>query len=235
MKHTLSLVALFCLISLSTFGHAIWIETNSTGSIGKPQEVKIYYGEYAAREFEKTGKWYSDVNTFILWLVSPDGSKKQLTYKQDSDSSWYQTSFTPDKTGIYTLTIKHSAREVDGTMVYQFNGSAVVTVGASSPASANAIGNNELYLQPVASTSKKKGAVKAFYKGKPAGKITITVSAPSGWSKSFETDENGEVKFELLWTGWYALEGFYTVSESGNHFDKPYDQIWRCATLRLNL
>jgi len=230
--HILAFV-LNCTAMSTGFAHALWIETSGEGTIGKTQEIKIYYGEYAAHEFEATDKWYSDVNTFTLWLIAPDGSKKQLACKPTDKA--YVASFTPGTEGAYTLTIGHSARDVDGTTVYQFNASAVVTVKGSTVGKANALAINELYLQPEKDASGKVGVVKAFYKGKPAAKITITVSGPSGWSKNFETDENGILKFDLLWKGWYALEGFYTSEEKGNHFDKPYETIWRCATVRTNL
>jgi uncharacterized GH25 family protein len=233
MKLKLCLATAFIFISsVTVFAHALWIETNAAGSIGKVHEIKILYGEYAAQEFEETEKWYSDVNNFALWLVSPDGSMKQLQYKPGNKH--YTASFVPDKEGVYILKVSHSAKELDGSFMYQFNASAVVAVGVKTSAIPNASANNDLYLQHEKSSDGKQGRVKAFYKGKPAGKITITVSGPSGWSKNFETDENGVMQFELLWKGWYALEGTYIIEEKGNHFDKPYEQIWRCATTRMN-
>lgn len=216
----------------SVFAHALWIETSGEGAIGKAHELKIYYGEYAAKEFEPTDKWYSDVSKFALWLVAPDGTKKQLDYKPGDNH--FIASFTPDKNGVYTVTIGHSAKDIDGTMIYQFNASAQINVGKGEP-SVKAIENNELYLQPVKDPKGKSGIVKVFYKGKPAAKVTVAVSGPTGWSKNFETDENGVLTFEPLWKGWFALEGFYTSEETGTHFDKPYEQIWRCATVRVQL
>jgi uncharacterized GH25 family protein len=229
MKRQILSLLLTC-ITLSANAHAIWIETNQKGILGKSQEVKIYYGEYAAGEFEETSKWYSDVNTFTLWLVSPDGSEKQLSYK--AGDKFFIASFVPDKNGTYVLTVGHSAKQLDGTMMYQFNASANVIIGDKTPASPSAIANNDLYLQPEKSIDGKHGFVKAFYKGKPAVKISIAVSGPTGWTKTFQTDENGELKFEMLWAGTYALEGFYTAAEKGTHHDAPYEQIWRCATVR---
>ncbi|RAW00816.1 DUF4198 domain-containing protein [Pseudochryseolinea flava] len=222
---------LLSVITLTANAHAIWIETNVKGAVGREQEVKIFYGEYAAGEFEETEKWYSDVNTFTLWLVAPDGSKKQLTYK--AAGKYFTTSFTPDKTGVYVLTTGHSAKQIDGTYMYQFNASAAVAVGTTLATIPNATANNDLYLQPVKSTDSKFGKVKAFYKGKPAANIDIAVSGPTGWTKTFKTDENGEAKFDLLWKGTYALEGTYTVEEKGTHHEAAYENIWRCATVRL--
>lgn len=233
MKTGITITVLLAVAQVSTLcAHALWIETNGGGTRGKAHSINIFYGEYATREFEPVDKWYSDVNTFTLWLVSPDGEKKQLTYHPAGNH--FTASFTPEQEGTYFIITGHSAKDVDGTTVYQFNSSATVNVGRSETPGKSPIGTNELFLEPVKSVNGKKGIVKAYYKGQPASKIAITVSGPTGWSKGFETDEQGVVQFETLWKGWYALEGFYTSAEKGNHFDAPYEQIWRCATTRVS-
>ena len=229
----LVLAALLLVLFNSTgFAHALWIEAEPQGALGKSHAVKIFYGEYAEKEFEKTDKWYSDVNTFVLWLTAPDGNKVQINYSKAGDH--YAATFTPALEGIYILTTSHSAKQVDGGYVYQFNASAAINVGKSKVAAQNVPGN-ELYLEPVKNGKGNFGIVKAYYKGQPAADITITVSGPTGWSKNFKTDKNGVLEFEPLWKGTYALEGFYTSEEKGSHFNVAYEHIWRCATLRLNL
>jgi uncharacterized GH25 family protein len=216
----------------TSFAHALWIEAEPQGALGKSHAVKIFYGEYAEKEFEKTNKWYSDVNTFLLWLVAPDGKKVQLSYSEAGDH--YMATFIPNQDGVYILTTSHNAKEVDGGYIYQFNASAAVTVGKSKEV-ARSLPGNELYLEPVKNSKGKSGIVKAYYKGQPAADITITVFGPAGWSKNFKTDKNGVLEIEPLWKGTYALEGFYTSRETGSHFNVAYEHIWRCATLRLDL
>jgi uncharacterized GH25 family protein len=232
MKTKTLLVALFLLSSVSTLlAHALWIETAPKGSAGRAHAVKILYGEYAHHEFENTDKWYSDVNTFSLWLIGPDGKKEQLTYT--AAGNHFAASFTPAREGTYTLAVGHSAKEVNHKYVYQFNASALVQVGKSETA-APAPTTSELYLQPVRDAKGKAGIVKAFYKGQPAAEIEIAVSGPTGWSKTFKTDKNGVLEFELLWKGVYGIEGFYTSDETGQQGDAPYEHIWRSATLLLD-
>jgi uncharacterized GH25 family protein len=232
MKSTFALLALFILAPVSTLlAHALWIETAPKGSTGKAHTVTIRYGEYSHHEYENTDKWYSDVNTFTLWLIGPDGKKEQLTYTAASDR--YQASFTPAREGTYTLAVGHSAKEVNHKYVYQFNASAVVQVGKSETV-APVPSSSELYLQPVKNTKGKSGIVKAFYKGQPAAEIEISVSGPTGWSKTFKTDKNGVLEFELLWKGVYGIEGFYTSDETGQQGETPYEHIWRSATLLLD-
>jgi uncharacterized GH25 family protein len=230
MKLQIVFTTLFCIALISTgLAHALWIETEPSANIGQPHSVKIFYGEYAAKEFEKTEKWYADINTFELWLTTPDGKKKQLTYSAAADH--YTASFTPDRLGTHILTIGHSANEVNRGYVYQFNASAAVRVGKSETIT-QALTSNELYLQTEQDPKGKAGIVRAYYKGQPAAEIEITVSGPTGWSKSFKTDKNGVLQFEPLWKGTYSLEGFYTTDETGTRNEKNYEHIWRCATTR---
>ena len=232
MKSKLLLVALFILSSVSTLlAHALWIETDPKASIGKAHAVRIFYGEYAAKEFENTDKWYSDVNTFTLWLIGPDGKKEQLTYT--AAGNHFQASFTPAREGTYTLAVGHSAKEVNRKYVYQFNASALVQAGKSEAVAPPSV-TSELYLQPVKNAKGKSGIIKAFFKGQPAAEIEIAVSGPTGWSKTFKTDKNGVLEFELLWKGVYGLEGFYTTDETGAQGEAAYEHIWRSATLLVS-
>lgn len=232
LKSVLTTLFYFILISAS-FAHALWIETEPSALLDKPHAVKIYYGEYPEKEFEKTDKWFSDVNTFVLWLIAPNGEKTQLTYSAAGDH--YVASFTPNQQGTYILAISHSAKEINGGYIYQFNASAAVKVGKAATTSQEAIAANELYLQAEKDAKGKSGIIKAFYKGQPAAEIVVTVSGPTGWSKSFKTDKNGVLQFDPLWKGTYVLEGFYTTEETGTHHEKNYDHIWRCATTRVDL
>ncbi len=232
MKRQLVLIAFFSFLTVtSALAHALWIETDGKGTLGKSHAIKIFYGEYAAGEFEKTDAWYSDVNTFQLWLISPDGKKTPLTYTAAGDH--YTSSFTPDQQGAYTLAVGHSAKEVNRKYVYQFNSSAIVSVGKASSNTHKP--SNELYLEAEKDAKGKAGIVRAYFKGQPAADITITISGPTGWSKNFKTDKNGVLQFEAQWKGTYALEGFYTTEETGTQHEAEFDHIWRCATTRIDL
>ena len=109
---TLSLL-LFLTSYTQILAHALWIETNTTGKIGQKQEVKIYFGEYAVDERDSVTKWYSNVKDFTIWIVAPDKQKVQLS--TTAAVNYYQTSFTPDNEGVYTLMIAYEAKDLGGT------------------------------------------------------------------------------------------------------------------------
>ena len=67
---------LLALLAQQAMGHAIWIETNTEAKIGDWHEVRIFFGE--PNETNKptpTAKWYSDLNTLSLSLISPSGER----------------------------------------------------------------------------------------------------------------------------------------------------------------
>lgn len=232
MKNVLSLLLLlFVLSTTKVLGHALWIETDTKGETGKAQQVKIYYAEYAEKKLEAVTDWYSDVRDFELWLVGPDNEKVLLESLPKEDH--FLATFTPEKEGIYTLAIAHTAKDFGGDYVYQFNSSAKVAVGKSTQGKALAPAGNEIYvaldnLQARKSKDKVKGRV--FINGEPAADITLGVGSPVGWSKSFTTDKNGFFEFEALWDGTYMLEASYTEDKAGELHGKPYAHVWRCAT-----
>ncbi|MFT4017936.1 MAG: DUF4198 domain-containing protein [Agriterribacter sp.] len=219
------------LLSVSIYAHALWIETNATGKKGQQQDVKIFYGEYAEFSPEKVKDWYSDVKDFTLWLVAPDGQKKQLTTSPQEDH--YTASFTPDKDGVYILQVSHSAKDLGRTTVYQFNTSAIVAVGKNETADVKH-NLNPLKFQLKAGKVNEPVTIQAFYKDAVSEKMSVTVFSPKGWTKQIE-GKNGIAEFVPEWKGKYMIEVSRSDDEKGEHHGKEYTGIWRCATYLVEI
>lgn len=232
---SLLLFGLFLLIaSKNLYAHALWIETQANGKIGQIQEVKIFYGEYAHNLIEDFEGWYSDVEDFKLVLTGP--GNEQTILECDSTENYFTTTFTPEKEGIYTLAISHSAKDLGGDYVYQFNTSKEVYVGKSLTGQKNEPAENEIYLKPDVSNTNKvgkeiKGSV--FIDGKTASGIKVEVVSPQGWVKTLESDSEGSFQFKADWKGKYLVEASYTEDTKGEHYGNKYEHIWKCATYVL--
>src|SRR5690606_22292942 len=117
-------VIIVCIVCLSTFSrawaHALWIETAPTGKLGKEHQVRIYYGEPAEGVLEQVADWWSDVGSFSLTLHLPDGSSRKLVVTAQSDH--YVSTFIPERSGIYALSIAQPVAETFDGHKYQFNG-----------------------------------------------------------------------------------------------------------------
>ena len=220
----------------SVLAHALWIKTEAVGKKGQKQLVTVLYSE-PDEDPEKLADWYSDVKEFELWLVAPDGKKTKLATAAGEDR--YTAAFTPDQDGVYTLFTGKSAKDLGGTTVYQFNASALVTVGNIQKGNNPALNTNDLavYTDPLkVHKANSPMKLKTLVNGeKPADKLYISVTSPTGWTKSIATDENGEAEFSPLWPGSYAIEVSKSWKEQGTHYDKEYKAIWRCATITVDV
>lgn len=231
MKSKLALLAIGCLALVSqSFAHALWIETAPTGKVGQQQQVKIFYGEYVDNAPDSVKNWYSNLKDFTLWLTGPDQQKTQLTVTPGI--TYYTASFTPQKNGIYSLTVAHNAKDLGGTTLYQFDAAAVVKVGTVT-ATTPIINTNELssVIHPaVVNKANKAVHILALYKGQPGEKLNIEIVAPTGWTRTITTDVKGAATFTPLWPGKYMVEVTKFDKTPGVHNEKNYQAVWRGAT-----
>ncbi|WP_200977551.1 DUF4198 domain-containing protein [Echinicola sp. 20G] len=230
MKFSL-LLALALFVNLGcAMAHALWIETEVVGKKGQQQEVKIFYGEYAEGMIEKVGDWYSDVKEFELWLIDPAGNKTALKTTEGEDH--FTAYFTPEMDGVYRLQIGHSAKDLGGDYIYQFNTASQVWVGKGQPTVKEETATD---LALILTAQKEKSLktpleFKVLFKGEPQEGVSVSVVSPTGWAKTYETDEEGNVTVETPWKGQYIIEATDTEETSGEHYGAAYNFIWRCAT-----
>ncbi len=236
IKITFSFVVLFFLATMGhSFAHALWIETNTTGKAGQKQTVKIVYSEPDDKP-EKLAEWYSDVKEFELWLTTPDKQKVKLATVAGPDH--FTSEFTPDKDGVYTLSISKAAKDLGGSTIYQFNASAVVKVGKSLAGNDASFNGNEIKVYTDASKTFKANQpfnLTTILKDKPTEKLHIGIASPSGWNKNVISNAHGVAEFTPLWPGTYKIEASTSEKAEGDHFGKPYKAIWRCATLLVDV
>jgi len=232
MKKYLVIAALL-FASIQVSAHALWIETAPSGAKGKAQDVKVFYGEYAEFSPEKVSDWYSDVKDFSLWLIGPDGGKTQLPVREAADH--FAAAFTPEKDGIYTLLVSHSAKDLGGKTIYQFNTSATVSVGKSNNYNITAANTNPIKFNLSGLSKNKTSVVTGYFNEKPAGDMYVTVFSPKGWTKQLQTNAEGKAEFTPEWSGTYLIEISRSDKETGEHHGKPYEGIWRCATYLVEI
>ena len=238
-SNTLKKIILFLFILVASpqlFAHALWIETKATGTKGKAQEISVYFGEFSDNDITKADKWFSDLKDFSLVVISP--SKKEIKLTAKALDNKYQTFFTPDEDGVYTIVMHHKVKDVYGTMVLDYNSSATVTVGNAAKGNEAAANSNIISLfskDAIAAKQNTKINVNALYEGKIAKEQKMKVIAPNGWEKELWSNENGEVSFTPIWPGNYMVEFAYTEKASGEHNGKKYDEIWKMATYLITV
>ena len=227
---SLSVAVLFLLLGNKLSAHALWIETSASGKTGAEHQVKVFYGEFASNEREEISKWYSDVKDFSLWLTTP--GKEKIKLKTSAGTNYYSATFTPDKDGLYILTVSHEAKELGGTTKYEFLSSATVAVGDVSIVNLSTVPSSLAAVLNESKTYNLKSPVKfsILHNGKPVAAKKISVLSPEGWTKEFTSDEKGEISFTPQWPGRYLLEVSTFEKTSGQHHGKTYDAFWQGAT-----
>jgi uncharacterized GH25 family protein len=224
-------IAAFLMLGINVANaHALWIETKTIGKIGQAEEVKIYYGEYASNEREEVSKWYSDVKDFSLWLTAP--GKEKIKLNTTAGANFFSAGFTPDKEGLYILTVSHEAKELAGTTKYTFSSVALVNVGKPTAIDQIKLPNTLKVAVSDAKIYKVNAPVqlKAMLDGKPWANKSVSVFTPEGWSKEFKTDEQGNIAFNPIWPGRYVLEVSNYEKKTGEHDGKAFDAAWQGAT-----
>ncbi len=227
-KQTLFVIILLLTSINQLFAHALWIETEETSKKNSSHEVKVFYGEYKHGIIEKTADWYSNLNELKLWLTTPQGEKSLVPYEMKENHLVAQ--FTPKANGSYLLSISHTAKDLGGDYIYQFNTTAKVLVGKSTT---NPVMSNDVYVTINNNLNKGNDIIKGtvFIKGKIAPKETaVEVVSPEGWSKQFTTNESGEFEFPVMEKGTYFFEASTIEDAYGEHYGKKYNHIWRCGT-----
>jgi uncharacterized GH25 family protein len=221
--------------TVNLYAHALWIETSSSGKKGQPHEVKVFYGEYAAKELEETGKWYSDLKDFALWLTVP--GKEKVKLNTTAGTNFYSASFTPEQDGVYLLTVSHEAKDLGGTTKYEFSSVAAVAVGRSNAIDHLSIPNSINVAANEAKTYKVNSPVqlKAVLNGRPAANKPVSVFSPEGWSKEFITDAHGGISFIPLWPGTYVLELSSFEKTNGEHNGQKFTAVWQGATSSIGV
>lgn len=231
LSHILPLI-LFILISTHhSFAHNIWIESKQTGAIGKEHLAKIFLGGYGENERDSTNHWFSNTASFSIWLIEPNGTKKQLTTTPAGNC--FEAKFTPNQDGVYTLAISHEVAEIYGTTRYYYYASTQVKVGILTAGETNIKNATNLSIQH----TKTKNAISALlqYNNEGLDQASMLVASPSGWNKNFKTNNKGIIDFELIWPGLYVLEGFYTEKTPGTLNGKEYKSTMYISTYSVDL
>lgn len=236
LRNKFSLLAFLLITTMGRLSaHALWIETSTTGKAGQKQLVKIVYSEPDDKP-EKLADWYSDVKDFELWLTTPDKQKVKLTTMAAADH--FTSEFTPEKDGVYTLSISKTAKDLGGSTIYQFNASAIVKVGKSLSGNDASFNGNEIKVHADASKAYKVNepfSITTILKDRATEKIHVGIASPSGWNKNVSSNANGVAEFTPIWAGTYKIEASASEKATGDHFGKPYKAIWRCATLLVDV
>ncbi|MDD7887762.1 DUF4198 domain-containing protein [Flavivirga sp. 57AJ16] len=234
MKKSILTIAFIVFATTQTFAHYLWIETNPNGTIGKEQEVKVYYGEYTYGVIEEVkGEAFPKVKDFKLWVVDAAGNKTQI--KVTPTENYYLGTFTPDSKGTYTIILNNDKIDVIDYTQYDFgifktHYHAVAKVNVGNAGGQTRVLNSKGITLKDVSENKKEIKLQVLYKNKPLAKNEVKIYVSDLWSKTLETDDNGLVSFKLPWETKYIIETTTKEEVPGKYKGEDYEFIWHCVT-----
>jgi len=207
--------------------HAVWIESAAGGTKAKPHPVRIYYGEYEAKVYEKTADWYSDLREMEVYLLRPDQSKVKLTLTDKGE--YLETTFTPDQAGVYLISASHATKDLGETTRYEFTSQVAVSVGTEAGVKQGVL-PYQLFVLPVKHSKGSKVDILLTKDGRPLAGQDIVVMSPEGWTKTYQSDAQGRISTDVLWKGVYVAEFGHSTEVKGTWHGQPYTQNWQGLT-----
>ena len=228
---SLLLATAFFISMQQVSAHAIWIETNATGTKGKQQQVKLFFGEFSEKSISAAAHWFSDLKDFELLLINPDKTSTKLPATMGTDC--YMAEFTPTTNGVYTLVLHHTVKDTYMKMKISYNSSATVVVGDAVTGNDGTVNKNIVSVFSDSSFAAQQNVplrFSSYYEGKAATRQKMKIVAPNGWEKEIYSNVKGETTFTPLWPGQYMIEYQYVEKVPGTHNGQEYNEYWKIAT-----
>lgn len=225
----------FLLLAIAILGssqlasaHAVWLESAPRGIPAKEHTVRVYFGEYATKEFDKTADWYSDLRDLEVSVLQPDQSHVKLSLVDKG--SHLEATFIPQQNGTYFVSTSHATKELGGTMRYEFTSQVAIQVGKEAALAGSGALPYQLITSPQEYAIGDQVEVFLLKDGTALPEQDVLVMSPSGWSKHYKSDAQGKVVIETLWKGIYVVEFGHTTKVDSTWHGNPYTENWQGIT-----
>lgn len=227
MKYLLALLITTFVIT-QTSAHAIWIETAATGQKGKPQLVKVFFGEYSTGDKVAVKDWFSDIGQLTVWATQP--GKKEVQLALVDSAGFYAAIFTPADNGIYNIVLRHPVKELYAGKKLEYNSVATVWVDTKEKANTAAVADVSLLLPDNSFVKGKPVDMIVFFNGKILADQEVEIVSPTGAKTKATTNKGGAASFTPAEGGRYMLEVIHRNSNAGTFNGKEYKGILKIVT-----
>lgn len=192
------LLSAICVISVNA--HEIWLELDE-----KKNEAKLFFGHFDGKQTE-SGEKFARIKEGVSY---PDGLVKEI--KRNENNVTY---FLNQKSDIAVLRTSEPRKARDSEIVE--NKIAYTKAGRTSFESII-----DFDIVPLA---KNSNSFKIVFKNEPIKKSKIRVISPTGWEKTFESDDKGEFTIHSPWIGKYLLLATLEDETKGEFEGKAFDK-----------
>ncbi len=188
------------LLLVSANAHEIWLKLDD-----KKSEAKLFFGHFEDDEKEG-GEAFSRIKEGVVY---PNDLVKEV--KRNSDNI------------TYTLTKKSDIVVVQEGEPRKGKDSEIVTKRVNYVKSGSTI-KEPITTFDIVPVETSKNLFKLVYNNQPLVKQEVNVISPTGWEKSFSTNDKGEFTIHTPWIGTYLLQAKFEDNTKGEVDGKAFDK-----------
>ncbi|QKF76921.1 DUF4198 domain-containing protein [Arcobacter defluvii] len=211
MKKLVYLIFLSLFATISLNAHEIWLELDD-----KKDEAKLFFGHFDGKQLE-SGEKFSRIKEGEVY---PTELLKEV--KKNNNNITYVL----NKKGDITIVRTSEPRKARDSEIIENK------IAYSKAGRTNTQVVTDFDIIPI---EKNSNTFKIVFKNEPIKKSKIRVISPTGWEKTFDSNDKGEFTIHTPWIGKYLIQANFEDETKGEIDGKEYDKTIHAITYTIDV
>lgn len=208
MKKLISSIILSSITAIVANAHGFWLEIDE-----KTNEAKFYFGDWEDNKKE-SGSKLERIKANVFY---PTDVVKET--KRNDNHIAFSLNKKSDLVVVESGEPRKAKDEKDPTITRKIS---YVKAGRTS--------FEPISFMDIVPLKENSNSFKLIYNNEVLKKSKITVLSPTGWEKTFMSDDKGEFTIHTPWIGQYLIEASFTDETKGEVDGKPFDKTVHSIT-----
>lgn len=208
MKKLISSIILSSITAIVANAHGFWLEIDE-----KTNEAKFYFGDWEDNKKE-SGSKLERIKANVFY---PTDVVKET--KRNDNHIAFSLNKKSDLVVVESGEPRKAKDEKDPTITRKIS---YVKAGRTS--------FEPISFMDIVPLKENSNSFKLVYNNEIMKKSKITVVSPTGWEKTFMSDDKGEFTIHTPWIGQYLIEASFTDETKGEVDGKPFDKTVHSIT-----
>lgn len=209
MKKSVYIMMSLLVMVLGANAHEVWLKLDD-----KKNEAQLFFGHFADNQKE-SGEKFERIKEGVTY---PKDLIKEI--KRNNDNITYTLS---KKSDIVVVQEGEPRKNRD----------TGITTKRIAYIKAGRTATDVITAFDIASIEKNSNTFKLIYNNQGVKKSEIKVVSPTGWEKTFMTDDNGDFTIITPWKGSYLIQAKYEDETKGEVDGKAYDKTVHVMTYTI--
>ncbi|RBQ29677.1 DUF4198 domain-containing protein [Aliarcobacter vitoriensis] len=211
MKKFVYSMMLSSAVVVGASAHEVWLELDS-----KKNEAQLFFGHFDIKEKE-SGEKFAKIKEGVAY---PKDLLKDV--KRNDNNVTYTFSKATDVVVVREDAPRKSRAEGITTKRISYSKAGITSKDAIT----------KFDIVPVDAS---KNIFKIVFDNKPLAKTKVTAISPTGWTKTFSSDEKGEFTVETPWKGGYLLQTSFEDETKGEEDGVAFDKTVHALSLNITI